>query len=203
MVVVEDHPLFRQGVAAAVTNATDLVLAGDYSSLEEMRAASPEADIVVLDLHLPGADGPGAVADLVADGFHVLVVTASTARHDLVRTMGSGARGYLGKDSDGPQILDAIRRISAGSTYISPTMASLLLEADRSDVHLSPRQRQVLELVAEGMTDPEIADELGLSVHTVHTHLERTRKAIGAHRRAGLTAYARERGILRSPPRKG
>jgi DNA-binding NarL/FixJ family response regulator len=187
--VVEDHPVFRKGLVQVIEAAPDLQLTVASRSVEELDAGGGAlAQVVLLDLHLPGLRGAPAVAHLCARGHTVLVVSASEAPADVVD---------LTKQTDEAEIVGAIRAVAEGRTYVSATLASYLLQAP---IHITEREREILELVAGGETDQDIAELLQLSVRTVHSHLDRIRNKTGSRRRADLTRFALERGIVpRSP----
>jgi DNA-binding NarL/FixJ family response regulator len=199
--IVEDHPLFRKSLAQVIRAAADLMLVGMAASLEEFASCGRSAaTVVVLDLQLPGLGGPGAVAHLSKEGHAVLVLSASEVPADMVQAMRAGARGYLSKQADEAEILRAIRTVAHGETYVAPTLASHLLEAP---LRITAREQEILELVADGETDQDIAELLGISIRTVHSHLDRIRDKTGSRRRAELTRLAIERGIVTDPHREG
>jgi len=199
--IVEDHPFFRKGLAQAIQASPGLALVATARSIEEFdTTASDAVDIVLLDLQLPGLSGAAAVAHLRTRGHAVLVVSASEAPVDVVDAIGAGARGYLSKQVDEAEMLGAIRAIAAGRTYVSATLACYLLQ---SPIRITGREREILELVASGETDRDIADLLGISLQTVRSYLDRIRDKTGSRRRADLTRLAIERGILPRPHKKG
>jgi DNA-binding NarL/FixJ family response regulator len=201
--IVEDHPVFRKGLTQVVEAAKGLALAGVARSVDELDALHLEATtIVLLDLHLPGSSlqGADAVAHLVGRGHRVLVVSASEAADDVVQAIGTGARGYLSKQAEETEILGAIHAVAEGRTYVSATLAAYLLQ---TPIQITSRERDVLELVAGGETDLDIAEQLGISVRTVHSHLDRIRDKTGSRRRADLTRFAIERGIIPRSPKQG
>ncbi len=203
--VIEDHPVYRQGLARVIENADGLELVSTHRSAEDFNTSRPAASVVLLDLHLPGLEGSAAVADLTASGYRVLVVSASTTRADVVNSLAAGAHGYVGKDAENDQITDAILAVAAGGTYISPTLASLLLQAEEVNPNLTPREREVLELLAEGASDKVIAHHLAITVTTVHSHLDRIRDKTGRRNRAALTRLAIDQGLTssnRPPPNR-
>ena len=156
--------------------------------------------IVLLDLQLPGRlQGPDGVAHLTAQGYQVLVVSASESAADVVQAMGAGARGYLSKQADEAEILRAIHAVAQGRPYVSATLAAYLLEAP---IPITAREREILELVAGGETDQDIAEQLTISIRTVHSHLDRIRDKTGARRRADLTRLAIDRGIIPRSPKQ-
>ncbi len=199
--VVEDHPIFRKGLVHVIDAAPDLRLIGASRSVEELDAqGEAQAEVVLLDLHLPGLSGAAAVTHLCARGQSVLVVSASEAPADVIEAIGAGARGYLTKQAEEAEIVGAIRAVAEGRTYVSATLASYLLQAP---IRITEREREVLELVAGGETDQDIAELLQLSVRTVHSHLDRIRNKTGSRRRADLTRFALERGIVPRFPKEG
>jgi DNA-binding NarL/FixJ family response regulator len=201
--IVEDHPVFRKGLMQVVEAAPGLELAGVARSIDEFATLRlGDRVIVLLDLQLPGSrlQGPDAVAYLVADGHRVLVVSASEQPVDVVQAIGAGARGYLSKQAEETEILGAIQAVAQGRTYVSATLAGYLLQAP---LPITARERGILELVAGGETDQDIAEQLTISVRTVHSHLDRIRDKTGSRRRADLTRFAIERGIIPRSPNQG
>jgi DNA-binding NarL/FixJ family response regulator len=197
--IVEDHPVFRKGLMQVVEAAQGLELAGVARSVDDFETLRlGDGVIVLLDLQLQDSrlEGADAVAHLVAGGHQVLVVSASEQATDVVQAIGAGARGYLSKQADETEILGAIQAVAQGRTYVSATLAGYLLQAP---IPITAREQEILELVAGGETDQDIAEQLTISVRTVHSHLDRIRDKTGARRRADLTRLAIERGII--PPR--
>ena len=195
--IVDDHPVYRQGLAMAVDRATDLQLAGEAKSIEDFDKLDARADVVLLDLHLPGIEGSAGVAHVCDQGYRVLVVSAAGTPDDVVDAIAAGAAGYLTKETDAEEITSAVRVVAGGETYVSPTLASYLLRVERSTAQykLTKRERDVLALVAAGEKDQDIAVELSIAITTVHSHLERIRDKTGARRRAELTNLAHRLGI--------
>jgi DNA-binding NarL/FixJ family response regulator len=203
--IVEDHPVFRKGLIQVIEATPNLALAGAARSVEELDAqpqGGGQAQVVLLDLRLPGLTGVAAVAHLCARGQTVLVVSASEAPTDVVEAIGAGARGYLSKQAEEAEIVGAIGAVAEGRTYVSATLAAYLLQAP---IQISEREREILELVAGGETDQDIAELLQVSIRTVHSHLDRIRNKTGSRRRADLTRFALQRGFVpRSPnPKEG
>jgi len=200
--IVEDHPVFRKGLMQVVEVAPGLELAGVARSVDDFDTLRLSGVIVLLDLQLPGSrlEGPGAVAHLVGSGHQVLVVSASEQPADVVQAIGAGARGYLSKQAEETEILGAIQAVAQGRTYVSATLAGYLLLAP---IPITAREREILELVAGGETDQDIAEQLSISVRTVHSHLDRIRDKTGSRRRADLTRLAIERGIIPRRSKEG
>jgi DNA-binding NarL/FixJ family response regulator len=190
--IIDDHPLYRQGLALAVEQADDLTLAADAASIESFDRLNVTVDVVLLDLHLPGIEGAEGVAHICARGPKVIVVSAAGAPDDVIDALAAGAVGYLTKDAEADDIRRAVRAVANGQTYVSPTLASYLINANRQraaslEHQLSPRELEILALVAAGETDRDIARQLFIAPATVYSHLERIRDKTGARRRSQLT----------------
>ena len=200
IIVCDDHPVFRAGLAAALADEPDIELVGQAGSLAELRrlAGRVAADLVLLDVELP--DGPavgdvGAVADLAADA--TVVMISAHDHPDLVRrALQDGALGYIRKDVDPAEVLRLVRRAAAGRTAISGDMALRLAEAlrhggdgaavERALASLSARQREVVALIAEGRSNRDIAAQLFLSEGTVKNHVTRALEVLGVADRTKL-----------------
>ncbi|NIH79302.1 response regulator [Amycolatopsis viridis] len=199
--VIEDHPLYRHAVANVLSGARDVELGPVAESVAAFAAAGePAGCVVVLDLKLPGVTGTRAVHEVVRMGHQVLVVSAHAGQDEVLGAISAGARGYLSKDADGDDILHAVREIAAGNSYVSPTLASYLLDSTRpragSRSVLSDRERQVLSLLAAGERDADIAAAMEISVRTVRSYLDRIRDKTGRRRRPELTRLAIEEGMV-------
>jgi DNA-binding NarL/FixJ family response regulator len=190
--IIDDHPLYRQGLAMAIEQADDFMLVADAESVEDFDRRDVTVDVVLLDLHLPGIRGAEGVAHICARGPKVIVVSAAGAADDVIDALAAGAAGYLTKDAEAEDIRRAVRAVANGQTYVSPTLASYLINANKPraaslDHQLSPRELEILALVAAGETDRDIAKQLFIATATVYSHLERIRDKTGARRRAQLT----------------
>ncbi len=205
--VIEDHPLYRAALVRALREAPDVTVGVTAGSVEEFAAYRPEpGGVVILDLRLPGVGDAAAVVDVVGRGYRVLVVSAHGSQEDVLAAIAAGARGYLTKNSDADEILRAVRAVAADNSYVSPTLASFLLDSSReryagARLELSAREREVLALVAAGERDQDIADGLSISVRTVRSHLDRIREKTGCRRRPDLTRLAIRQGIVQERPR--
>jgi DNA-binding NarL/FixJ family response regulator len=186
--VIDDHPVFRQGLAQAV-DVDDMALALTAASVEDFDARVVDLpEVVILDLGLPGMRGGQAVEHLCRRGMKVLVVSAQGERESVVDAMGAGASGYLTKSSEPAEITAAVRAIANGQTYVSPTLASYLLQSakGKSALDLSAREGEVLRWLAKGLTDVEIGERMFISVSGVRGHLDRIRDKTGVRRRTLL-----------------
>jgi DNA-binding NarL/FixJ family response regulator len=196
--VVEDHPLYRRGLIRNIEQAPGMELVASAASLEAMEARGyHDIDVVLLDLHLPDCHGPDLVSKISSRGPAILVVSVSDDRRSVVDAIAAGARGYVSKAADGEEIARAVEVVAEGGTYVSSTLASYLLRDAREDqrshaYRLSEREREILTKVSQGDTDAEIAEQLLISVRTVHSHLDRIRDKTGRRRRADLTRLAVE-----------
>jgi DNA-binding NarL/FixJ family response regulator len=203
--VVDDHPVFRQGLAHAVEGAEGLELVFALASVEDFDSRGEAPDLVILDLGLPGMHGANAVRHVCARGAKVLVVSAEGSQTDVLDAIAAGASGYLTKSAEPNEITAAVHIVASGETYVSPTLAAYLLRAAKQDPASGPhaltaREREILALVAAGERDSDIAEQLFISVRTVRSHLDRIRDKTGRRRRADLTRLAVEQGIVAPEP---
>src|SRR5437870_12196108 len=187
--IIEDHRVYRQGLAQIVEASAQLELTAAARSIEDWDEARPVAPaVVLLDLNLPGRGGAEGVQHVCEQGYIVLVISAAGTRSHVVEAIAAGASGYLTKDAESDEIVNAVKTVASGGTYISPTLAAYLLEtAQRADgprnLRLSEREREVLALLAQGERDQDIAEQLYISIRTVRSHLERIRDKTGRRRR--------------------
>jgi DNA-binding NarL/FixJ family response regulator len=199
--VIEDHPLYRAAVARVLADAADIELGVVADSVGRFAAGRQRSNsVVVLDLKLRGVHDAAAVLEVVGMGHKVLVVSAHAGQAEVLGAIAAGARGYLSKDSDGDEILRAVREIAIGNSYVSPTLASFVLNSSRErhsgpKMVLSDRERQVLSLLAAGERDQDIAEAMNITVRTVRSYLDRIRDKTGRRRRPELTRLAIEEGI--------
>lgn len=203
IVVVDDHPVVRDGVASMLAAVPDFVVVGDADSgpAAVELAADLAPDVVVMDLRMPGGSGVDAVRELAHRRVRsaVLVLTTYDTDSDIVAAIEAGATGYLLKDAPVDQLIAAVRATAAGETFLSPAVAARLashVRAPRRAAVLSSREREVLALVAEGTSNREIARALFVSEATVKTHLVHVYDKLGAGDRAAAVARAYDLGIL-------
>lgn len=208
--IVEDHPVYRQGLVQAVEEGEDLALVGTFSTVGELASRRDlEIAVLLLDLHLPDCEGVECVERLLDSARAILIVSAAADRESVVGAIAAGAKGYLTKAVEAEEIRRAIAMVSSGDTYVSPQLAAFLLRDARGEAAsgafaLTKREREILSLVAEGETDAEIATALFISIRTVRSHLDRIRDKTGRRRRADLTRLAMEHeAIDRAPGPKG
>ncbi|WP_047870240.1 response regulator transcription factor [Nocardiopsis sp. RV163] len=209
VLVVDDHPMWRDAVARDLGEAGIEVvgIAGDGAkALRIAPAARPT--LAVVDLHLPDMSGVELTSGLVAlsPPPRVLVLSASGASDDVLAAVKAGATGYLVKSAGREELLDAVRRVHAGEAVYTPGLAGLVLgeyrrlsSADRSREpeapELTPRETEVLRLVAKGLAYKQIAQRLGISHRTVQNHVQNTLTKLHLHNRVELVRYAIDRGL--------
>lgn len=189
--IVDDHPVVREGLAAALSNR-GFEIAASFGSAEELLVARFDADVVLLDLELPGLSGVDAIARV---GKPVLVLTAYANDEQIDAVLRAGARGYLLKGAAVDDIERAIRAVASGQTYLDSKVASRLVALSGAP-RLSAREREVLRLVAAGKSNKEIASALDVAERTVKFHVTSIFNKLGAENRAGAVAIAIERGLV-------
>ncbi|WP_078900210.1 response regulator [Streptomyces sp. SBT349] len=209
--VVDDHPMWRDAVARDLGEAgLDVVAtAGDGPGARGWaRAARPR--VLVLDLNLPGMPGAEVCRQLAGEGgTRVLVLSASGEQEDVLEAVKAGATGYLVKSASAAELVEAVRRTAAGDPVFTPGLAGLVLGEYRRLAtapeppapdgvrvpHLTEREREVLRLVAKGLTYKQIAERLVISHRTVQNHVQNTLGKLHLHNRAELVRYAIESGL--------
>ena len=204
ILIVDDHPIVREGVTAVLERESDLKVVGAAERLDEgLRLMKTlHADVILLDLKLPDARAVDeGVAAFARESRGVVVFTAYDSDDDVYRAIKGGARGYLLKGSPAADIVQAIRQVHAGESYLSPRIAAKLVTGvnqPRRAGLLSPRERGVLRLVAAGLSNREIAQALSISERTVKFHVTSSFNKLGAENRAQAVALAAARGLLPS-----
>ncbi|MGH3725312.1 MAG: response regulator [Mycobacterium sp.] len=221
--LVDDHGVFRSGVRAELADEADIEIVGEAGSVTEaiagIRASAP--DVVLLDVHMPSGGGvavingmknsdPGTVSDpLRASGSSpvFLALSVSDAAEDVIAVIRAGARGYVTKTISGSELADAVRRVAGGDAVFSPRLAGFVLDSftGRSNTpepvldpeldSLTPRELEVLRLLARGYTYREIAEDLVISVKTVETHASNVLRKTQQSNRNALTRWAHHRQL--------
>jgi DNA-binding NarL/FixJ family response regulator len=203
IVVVDDHPVVREGLRAMLAAEPDVEVVGEaWSGEDAVRlAAEQRPDVVLMDLRMPGTDGVAAIARIVATGHaRVLVVTTYDTDADILRAVEAGATGYLLKDTPRHELAEAVRAAARGETVLAPPVAAKLVTRVRTPTaDLTPREIDVLRQVARGRSNAEIGRELYISEATVKTHLLRTFEKLGVSDRTAAVTAAIARGILPAP----
>ncbi|KUN59403.1 LuxR family transcriptional regulator [Streptomyces canus] len=207
ILIVDDHPVVRFGLRGMLEAYDDLRVVGEAGSGDEaiVLAAAMRPDVVLMDLRMPGTDGTTATARIRQEhpGIRVLVLTTYEGDADILPAIEAGATGYLLKDTPIGTLTDAIRAAARGETVLAPPVAARLvthLQAPAGE-QLTPREVQVLGLVARGLSNAEIGRQLYIGEATVKTHLLRTFVKLGVNDRTAAVTVALSRGVLTSPQR--
>jgi len=211
IVVADDHTLFRQGVKTLLSAEPDLEVVGEASNGSEAaeKAAELRPDVVLLDIGMPGTSSFETTRQIKRNRpeTKVLFLTMYDDEEYLVEGMEVGANGYVLKDSPAGQLVSAIRDVHRGGSYLSPRMLSQLVDDFRTRVKtnervprfatLTPREREVLKMLAEGNSVKEVACQLNLSVKTVEAHKFNLMRKLDIHNKAHLVQYAIQRKIIK------
>jgi DNA-binding NarL/FixJ family response regulator len=202
LLLVDDHPVVRDGLRGMCDAAPDFDVVGEASNgPEAVRLAQRlDPDVVLMDLRMSGGGGVEAITELVRlrARAHVLVLTTYDNDRDIMAALDAGATGYLLKDAPRDELFAAIRSAASGESVLSPAVATRVVSRMRSSGvgELSSREREVLALVARGRSNREIARALFVSEATVKTHLGHTYDKLGVNDRAAAVAAGYERGLL-------
>jgi DNA-binding NarL/FixJ family response regulator len=205
VLIVDDHPVTRDGLRSALSTSDEVKIVGEAASGEEavqlVRELSPE--VVFMDVRLPGISGIEATRQIMsfAPETKVILFTVEESKTALADAMRAGVSGYLLKDVSAGELLQAARLALQGKAVIHPTLTRAFIEEaqyveHRPETHLSRRELQILQMLAYGATTKEIAHQLGISPHTVKTHIERIFEKLGANDRAQAVAIALRKGLV-------
>jgi len=192
IVVVDDHPVVREGLVAALARRADFEIVAAFGSAEELLGARVTADVILLDLELPGMSGIDAIPRIES---RVLVLTAYASDEQLDAVLRAGARGYLLKGAALEEIERAIRTVARGERYLDARVASRVAALAHAP-RLSPRERDVLRLLVAGQSNKEIAASLGVTERTVKFHVTSIFNKLGAENRAQAVTIAHQRGLI-------
>jgi len=200
VLVAEDHQVVRAGLVEVIGSEDDIEVVGAVGDGSQAVAAAGEhdPDVVLLDISMPVMDGIEAIAPIIAaaPGAHVVMLTASAGREQILRALDAGALGYLLKDASPEEIVEGVRAAARGEAPLDPKAARELL-ADRRGTRaaeLTGRESEVLALVAEGLPNKRIAQRLEISEKTVKAHLTRVFERIGVSDRTQAALWARDHG---------
>lgn len=204
ILLADDHSMFRQGVRALLESEGCEVVGEAGDGREAVRLArSTKPDVAVLDISMPLLNGVDAAREIqrLAPGTQVILLTMYEEDAYVLESLQAGIRGYVLKSQAAEDLISAIRQVGRGMVYLSPGISEALINAYKAKSSLPPdpltvRERQVLQLVAEGKTTKQIAAILTLSVKTADSHRTRIMKKLGIHDTAGLVRYAIRRGLI-------
>jgi DNA-binding NarL/FixJ family response regulator len=197
---VDDHPLLREGISTLVDSQPDMTLVAQAATggeaLQEFRKHRP--DVTLMDLRLPDMSGIDAIVAIRAEFAEARIVALTTAEGDveIQRALAAGARGYLPKSLPPAEIVEAIRQVHAGKKRIPPQIAAQIAE-HVSEEALTAREIEVLQLVADGNRNKDVAERLFISEETVKVHVKHVMEKLGASDRTQAVAIAVRRGIIR------
>jgi DNA-binding NarL/FixJ family response regulator len=207
VVLVDDHALLRAGVRGELGTRVDIV--GEAGSLADAipLIKDTDPDVVLLDVHLPDGGGEGVIAAISPErpGVKFLALSVSDAAEDVIAVIRAGARGYVTKTISADDLADAVLRVAEGDAVFSPRLAGFVLDAFRSGERthsdtdldeLTPREREVLQLIARGYRYKEIAARLHLSVKTIESHVTNVLRKLQLTNRHELTRWAAERRLI-------
>jgi len=204
IVLVDDHELVRAGVRSALGDRVEIVgEASDVpSAIQLIERTQPE--VVLLDVHLPGGDGPAVILGLPQTSARFLALSVSDAAEDVIAVIRAGARGYVTKAISGDELVAAIERVAVGDAVFSPRLAGFVLDAfaqqppqapDPELEQLTLREREVLRLLARGYAYKEISSRLSISVKTVESHASAVLRKLQLSNRRELTRWAAHRHL--------
>ena len=208
VVLVDDHRMFRTGVRTELGERVEVVGEADDVDNAVATVVALQPDVVLLDVHLPGGNGPEVIKRVGerAPNTQYLALSVSDAADDVIATIRAGARGYVTKSISGADLADAVVRVAGGDAVFSPRLAGFVLDAFAGSVEiaevdeeldrLSPRERDVMRLIARGYTYREAASELFLSVKTIETHVSNVLRKLQLSNRNELARWASDRRIV-------
>ena len=208
ILLIDDHTLFREGLQGLLTNRGIDVVAAAGNGQEGLDLANEvNPDIILLDMRMPGLNGLAVLRQLRKNGLTmpIAMLTTSCNEQDLIESLRSGAQGYLIKDMDPDDLVVALRDIVAGKTVVAPDLAPILARAIQGDSpekirsdpfsELTPREGEILALLAEGQSNKLIARNLGISDGTVKLHVKAILRKLGVHSRVEAAVLAVEQGL--------
>lgn len=208
LLLVDDHPVVRKGISACLARQEHLHIVGEAADGQEAvrKARELVPDIILMDLDMPQMNGL-AVTELLRKempGIRVLILSMHSNTEYVMRIIQSGASGYVLKEAPAEELVRAIDSVNAGEAFFSPEVARVALNkyvrgagpGGAAAAQLTNREREVLIQIAEGLSNKEIANKLGVGVRTVETHRERIMRKLNIHSVAGLTKFAISKGLV-------
>ncbi|HWP81803.1 MAG TPA: response regulator transcription factor [Bacteroidota bacterium] len=203
--LADDHAIVREGIRSSLLHEPSVKVVGeaaDGASAVQM-VSQLKPNVILLDLSMPGPGGMETIPLLKKKSptSRILILTIHNSKEYIRRVLQVGADGYILKDATPSELVQAIRAVHRGEAFFSPAVSKVLLEEARTgskrkvdgSAHFSTREKEVLSLIAQGLTNQQIADKLFVSVTTIRTHRQRIMKKLGIHSAAGLIKYALQR----------
>jgi DNA-binding NarL/FixJ family response regulator len=199
ILIADDHSVVREGLVSLVKRKSDMVVVGEGSNGREAVELWKEhrPDVTLLDLRMPELDGVGAIKEIreLDENAHIVVLTTYDGDEDIYRAIKAGAKAYLLKDTARDALVETVRRVHAGETYLPPPLAAKLAERVSGEA-LSPREIEVLQRMAVGKSNKEIGTELFISEGTVKTHIKSIFSKLDVVSRTEAVATATRRGLI-------
>jgi DNA-binding NarL/FixJ family response regulator len=203
VLVADDHSLVRKGFRRLLEDDPELRVVGEACDGSQAVQLAKELHprVVVMDMAMPGLNGIQATMEIVrqAPGVAVLMLSMYSEEAHVKNALAAGARGYMLKNAIDIDLATAVKQVAAGQRVIGPGLLNSPDTSDQSGEKLTQRERQILQLIAEGKSNKEIAKLLGLSVNTVSVHRANLMQALGIHRTAELVLYAVRKGLVHLP----
>jgi DNA-binding NarL/FixJ family response regulator len=205
IIVVDDHEMFADSISRVLSRQPDMTVAGITGTMAEALklAESARPDVAVLDYHLPDGDGAALAARLrtLVPDTRVLMVTGMDDERVLIAAIDAGCSGFVTKDKALTELIDAVRLVHAGDAYMPPNLLARLLPRMGKTYRgigtdLTRREREVMNLLAKGLSNQSIADQLVLSVHTIRNHVQSVLAKLHAHSKLEAVAIAAREGLL-------
>ena len=199
ILIADDHSVVREGLVSLVKRKSDMVVVAEASNGREAVQLWKEhrPEVTLLDLRMPELDGVGAIKEIreLDENAHIVVLTTYDGDEDIYRAIKAGAKAYLLKDTARDALVDTVRRVHAGETYLPPQLAAKLAERVSGEA-LSPREIDVLQRMAVGKSNKEIGAELFISEGTVKTHIKSIFSKLDVVSRTEAVATATRRGLI-------
>lgn len=203
--IIEDHDDFREGLVHVLNFTEGFTCAGSFSSVEDAAADLPEADVLLLDIHLPGKSGTEGIAELkrLMPSAYIIMLTVFDDDENVFRAIVNGADGYILKKTPPAQVLSAIQDAAAGGTPMTPYIARRVIElfkhfapSGKENYSLTKRESEILQQLVLGLDSREIGDKLFISPETVRNHIKHIYEKLHVHSKSQAVAKAIKQGLV-------